>query len=336
MQGRQPTPKFSGESAFTSALLTMLDTAHLTFYFTEGHGERELNNPQPDGYNTFKDMLEKENYTVKTLNLLKENKIPADAAVIAILGPSKAFQPSEATLLSNYLKKGGKVMLCVDLLDAVSHRPIVSTGLSAILKDFGIRLRNDVAIDETSYYPPNASAVFPQYVYHPIVEKLTQTHVPSLMVFNRAVEKAEPGLQGATPTVFLQTTDKGWGIMDYNRKPVFQAGKDVKGPIPMAVASEWTLPDGSGKKARLAVFGTSLFLTNQFGGTLGNLDLAANAFGWLAEQENKISIHPKEDEARLLTLNNVNVNVVFYLTVIIIPLGSLVAGTLVWFRRRSI
>ncbi len=31
-QGRQPTPKFQGEGAFTSALVKMADTTHLTFY----------------------------------------------------------------------------------------------------------------------------------------------------------------------------------------------------------------------------------------------------------------------------------------------------------------
>lgn len=106
MQGRQFTPKFQGESAFTLALIKMSDTTHLVFYFTEGHGERDFNNPQGDGFKTFKEMLENQNYEVKTINLLTTGKIPDDAAVLAVIGPQKSFLPSEADLIGNYLKKG--------------------------------------------------------------------------------------------------------------------------------------------------------------------------------------------------------------------------------------
>jgi len=339
MMGRQPMPKFQGEAAFTSALITMSDTTHLVFYFTEGHGEKPLVNPQPDGYTTFKDMLEKENYTDKTLNLLKDNKIPDDAAGIVVLGPVKAFQPSETALLEAYLKNGGKVMLCFDLMDPISRQTIVSTGLSALLKDFGVKVDNDLAIDDTSYLPPNPSAILPQYGNHDIVQKLSDNHVPCLMVFNREIEKVDPLMKGANSTVLLQTTDKGWGVNNVKALKgavSYHPGIDVKGPIPIAVASEFDLTDGSNKKARLVVYGNSLFFSNQFATTLGNADLALNTFGWMAEQENKISIHPKEEDERILNISNVSIMLIICVAIILIPLAALIAGFVVWFRRRSI
>jgi len=334
-QGRQPIPKFQGEAAFTSALMSMSDTTHLVFYFTEGHGEKQLTSPQEDGYSTFKDMLEKENYSVKTLNLL-QSKIPDDAAGIVALGPVRAFQPSEAKLIEDYAKAGGKVMICLDLMDAVSRRTVTATGLSGLLKDFGIKVDNDLAIDNTSYLPPNPSAILPTYGSHPIVQKLSDNHLPSLMVFSREIEKADPALKGATSTVILQTTDKGWGVNNLKEQITYHPGVDVKGPIPVAVASEYALTDGSNKKARVVVYGTSNFFSNQFASTLGNLDLALNTFAWLGEQENKVSIHPKEEENRTLNLSNVSAMLVVVVTIILMPLGALVAGFIVWFRRRSI
>jgi ABC-2 type transport system permease protein len=339
MMGRQPMPKFQGEAAFTSALITMSDTTHLVFYFTEGHGEKPLVNPQPDGYTTFKDMLEKENYTDKTLNLLQDNKIPDDAAGIVILGPVKAFQPSEEALLETYLKNGGKIMVCLDLMDPVSRKVIVNTGLSTLFKDFGVKVDNDLAIDETSYMPPNPSAILPQYGNHDVVQKLSDNHVPCLMVFNRGIEKIDPLLKGATSTVLLQTTDKGWGVNNVKALKgtvSYHPGIDVKGPIPIAVASEFDLTDGSNKKARLVVYGNSLFFSNQFASTLGNADLALNTFGWMAEQENKISIHPKEEDERILNISNVSNMLIIVVAIILIPLAALIAGFVVWFRRRSI
>ncbi len=335
MQGRQPIPKFQGEPAFTSALVTMSDTTHPAFYFTEGHGEKQLANPQPDGYSTFKDMFEKENYTVKTINLLKD-KIPADAAGIVVLGPVRAFQPSEANLLQTYAKNGGKVMICFDLIDPLSKRTITGTGLSGLLKDFGIKVDNDLAVDNTSYLPPNPSAILPQYGSHAIIEKLSENHLPCLMVFNREIEKTEPSLKGATSSVLMQTTDKGWGVNNLKEEITYHAGVDVKGPIPVAVASELVLSDGSNKKARVAVFGNSTFFANQYATTLGNLDLALNTFGWMAEQENKITIHPKEEESRMLNISNVSAMLLVVVVIILIPLAALVMGFVVWYRRRSI
>lgn len=334
--GRQPMPKFQGEAAFTSALISMSDTTHLVFYFTEGHGEKQLTNPQEDGYSTFKDMLEKENYTVKTVNLLEQNKIPADAAAIVALGPVRAFQPSEVKLLESYLKGGGKFMLCMDLIDPISHRTITSTGLSGLLKEFGIKVDNDLAIDTTSYLPPNPSAILPQYMSHDIVQKLSDNHLPVLMVFNREIEKVDAGLKGANSTVLMQTTDKGWGVNNLKEQAVYHPGVDIKGPIPIAVASEYVLPDGSNKRARVVVYGNTIFFSNQFSSTLGNLDLGLNTFAWLGEQENKVSIHPKEEDNRVLNLSNVSAMLIVVVTIILMPLGALVAGFVVWFRRRSI
>ncbi len=328
-QGRQPQPKFQGEGAFTSALVKMGDTTHLTFYLTEGHGEKDFNNPQAEGFNTFKDMLEKENFTVKTVNLLTSGKIPEDCAVLASMGPSKTLQPSETALMSEYAKKGGKVVLCLD--------PGVKTGLDSFLKDFGIRLGNDVVVDQTSYAFPDIRVVIPQYSFHQIVEKLSDGHVMTLMPFCRSVQKIDPALKNVTQTVFLQTTDKGWGETNFKEKaPQYNEGIDTKGPVPLALACEWTPADDASKKVRVVVFGNSNFFTNQFLQGPGNIDMALNTFSWAALEENKISIHPKEEENRVLTLSNKSSNFIKYLTVGVMPLGVLVIGGVIWYRRRSL
>jgi len=328
-QGRQPTPKFQGEGAFTSALIKMADTSHLTFYLTQGHGEKDFNNPQADGFNTFKDMLEKENYTIKTINLLTAGKIPDDAAVIAAMGPTKPFQPSEEALLKDYLQKGGKLVFCVD--------PLVKTGLDSLFKDYGIKLGNDILVDQTSYAYPDVRAVIPQYSFHPIVEKLSDDHVATIMPYGRSVQKIDPVLKNVTQTVFMQTTDKGWGETDLKAKNLkYNPATDTKGPAPMAIACEWTPPDHPDKKVRVVVYGDSNFFTNQFLQGPGNLDVALNTFSWAAVEENKITIHPKEEDMRVLNLSNVTANLIYYLAVWIMPLSILIMGGIIWYRRRSL
>lgn len=330
LQGRQPVPKFQGEAAFTQALMAMTDTSHLVFYFTKGHGEKDLNNPQPDGYNNFKSLLEKQNYTVKDLDLISTGKIPDDAAVLGILGPQKPFQPAEEKIIDDYLKKGGKLVLCVD--------PQVNCGLDSLLKDYGVKLGADMAADPTRCLPGDARAIVPQYSSNTIVEKLSSDNIYMVMPFSRSVQQIDPGIKGVTQTVFLKTTDKGWGQKDLKAKNwKYKEGIDTKGPVPLAMACELALPDNPAKKTRLVVFGGSYFLSNQLlmiGP--GNGDAGVNSFSWAAQEENKISIHPKEDETRYLNLTLVSANVMFYVAVILIPLATLLVGGVLWYRRRSL
>jgi ABC-2 type transport system permease protein len=273
--------------------------------------------------------LEKQNYTVKSQNLLTAGKIPDDATVLAILGPEKPFQPSEVDLIKAYLLKGGKLVLCVD--------PLVKSGLDSLLKDYGIKLGNDMVVDPTMSIPPDPRNVVPQYQYHAIVEKLSDSHVLTIMPFMRSVQKVDSGIKGVMATVFMQTTANGWGLTDFKAKTLkYHAGIDTKGPVPLAIASELTLPDDPTKKARVVVYGGSNFLSNQFLQAPGNGDVGLNTFSWVAEQENKISIHPKEDDNRVVNLTTVSAAVILYTSVFIIPLATLLIGGIVWYRRRSL
>jgi ABC-type uncharacterized transport system involved in gliding motility auxiliary subunit len=332
-QGRQPVPKFQGEQAFTNALLHMGDVEHLTLYLTEGHGERELTNPQNIGLKLFAEVLEGSNYGVKSIKLYQEKAIPADCSVLAAIGPAKPFSPVEAETIRKWLEAGGKFILCAD--------PNTQTGLDVVLSDFGIKLGKNVVLDKTSFMTPDLAALIPQYVNHPITDKLSENHVFVVMPFCRSVQKTQPVLKDVNQSMLMQTTENGWGETDMKgRDPKYGPG-DLKGPVPVAFACEWTPPvEGASNtlaaKARLVVFGSSSFLTNALATAPGNMDLGANTFNWAAMQEGKISIRPKEDDQRLLNFTNVGGVFVRLLVIFLLPFGILAFGGYLWYRRRSL
>jgi ABC-2 type transport system permease protein len=144
-------------------------------------------------------------------------------------------------------------------------------------------------------------------------------------------------LKGATATVMMQTTDKGYGETDLHDKALkYHPGIDLKGPVPMAVAAEWPLPDQPNTTARLVVFGNSTFITNQMVQAPGNIDLGLNSFSWAVGDDSKISIHPKEDTNRVLNLSNVGASFIGYFTIMVLPGAVLIAGIVIWWRRRSL
>jgi gliding motility-associatede transport system auxiliary component len=55
---------------------------------------------------------------------------------------------------------------------------------------------------------------------------------------------------------------------------------------------------------------------------------------WLVQQENLISIRPRDAEDRRITLTAEQERRIFFLTVVIVPGLILLAGVQTWWRRR--
>ena len=72
------------EEDLTNALMKIVKGEKKTIYFTQGHGEKNLDDNERTGYSNAKGALEKENYVVKTVNLVQEQKVPDDAAALVI------------------------------------------------------------------------------------------------------------------------------------------------------------------------------------------------------------------------------------------------------------
>jgi ABC-type uncharacterized transport system involved in gliding motility auxiliary subunit len=87
-------------------------------------------------------------------------------------------------------------------------------------------------------------------------------------------------------------------------------------------------------ESRLVVVGDSDFATNSDLGIGGNRDLFLNIVNWLAQQENLISVRPRDPQERRITLSGGQDRFIFWLTVLIIPGLILLGGVQTWWRRR--
>lgn len=88
-------------------------------------------------------------------------------------------------------------------------------------------------------------------------------------------------------------------------------------------------------ETRLAVIGDSDFAANATLGIQGNRDLFLNAVSWLAQQEDLISIRPKDPEDRRLTMTAGQQRFVTWFTLLVIPAAVFGAGIYGWVRRRG-
>src|SRR5215475_924269 len=83
------------EEDVTNALMKIVKGEKKTIYFVQGHGEKNIEDTEKTGYSSAKAGLEKDNYSLKTLNLVQENKIPDDAFVVVMAGPKSELFPNE-------------------------------------------------------------------------------------------------------------------------------------------------------------------------------------------------------------------------------------------------
>jgi ABC-type uncharacterized transport system involved in gliding motility auxiliary subunit len=108
--------------------------------------------------------------------------------------------------------------------------------------------------------------------------------------------------------------------------------KDTKGPLSLAAAAK--VPGAADKQeARVIVVGSTEWVTNSILTFNGNRDLFLNMMNWLSADEDLISIRPKEPEDRRLEVKP-SAAWMLYVTSFLPALGILVAGFMVWLRRR--
>jgi ABC-type uncharacterized transport system involved in gliding motility auxiliary subunit len=88
-------------------------------------------------------------------------------------------------------------------------------------------------------------------------------------------------------------------------------------------------------KSRIVAYGTSSLAANQFLNLQGNRDFFLNTVSWLAEEEDQISIRPKDTRSAPVFLSAQQGQAVFLLPVVVLPALVLAGGIVAVVRRRA-
>jgi ABC-type uncharacterized transport system involved in gliding motility auxiliary subunit len=132
----------------------------------------------------------------------------------------------------------------------------------------------------------------------------------------------------------VNTRENSWGETDFQSLTAGgQVGLDeseVQGPLTLALAGE-----NNTSKARVVVFGTSAFATDNVFDAYGNGDMFVNSVDWSAEQEELASITPKTPTQRTFIVpSSLQWIAILLGSVIIIPGLWIVLGVATWLKRR--
>lgn len=346
------------EQALTNALIKVIEGEELRVYFVQGHGERTPNGNERDDYGGLGEALQRDNLIVDTVVLAQTGEVPSAASVVVVAGPTTDYLPGEIDALREYLEKGGKALFLVDPADNPAAIP--QPNLISFIAEWGIELSSDVVVDVSGVGQLlGTDATVPvaaTYPVHPITEDFA---LLSAFPLARSVSPSSNGAGERVAQTFIETSERSWAETDLTE---LEAGEvqmdedDIPGPIsigaavavaverpntpelvgedPAADAAEEDVDDLPTLEARVAVIGDSDFAANGSLGIQGNRDLALNTLNWLAQQENLISVRPKQPEDRRITLTADQQLRITWLSLLMIPAAVIGAGLFTWWRRR--
>lgn len=324
------------EETITNAIIKLTRTGKQTVCVIEGHGEPGLDDREsPRGLGQAKAALESENYEVKTVLLASLEAVPEDCRVVMLAGPTRPFVAQELPALDTYLRAGGRLLVLLS--------PERAADVAAFLAPWGVKVGNDVVVDQVvRLFQGPALGLAPLVDTYDANHEITKAlRGRTLFPMTRSVSAAADGKPGLNVVEIVRTSPSSWAETDvegiFQRQQATLDASDRRGPVPIAVAVEADLklmgvPDG--KEARLAVFGSTDFASNQnLEGTYFNRDLFLNTVGWLAGQADLLSIRPRALRASRVSFTEREGTAIFYLSVLVVPELLLLTGLIVWWRR---
>ncbi len=336
----------NSEEDVVNALLKLTRGGEKVVYCLAGHGERDTGNTEDSGYSFIKEAIEGENLKVRELHLEAEQQIPADAATILILAPAKSFLPYEEKAILDYLHNGGTAVFMTE--------PHVTNSLSAIAREFGIEIGNDIVVDEVvRLFEGPGLGVQPlvtEYGDHPITEDFNQNTVFSTTSSVRAIEADSKDV-----IELVKTSPKSWAEtkldLIFGEKPeAVMDPEDTPGPVSIAAVYEAPLKNGEkseipdpdpssqsasdAKRTRLVVVGDTDWAANVNLGVLFNRDLFLNMVNW-AVGESVLAIRPRAFRQSVKGITMEQFSSIFLVGAILLPELLILVGFGVWWFRRT-
>lgn len=315
---------YDAEGQITSAIqyVTKASSELPVLYEITGHGETSLSGG-------FTEAVGKANMTVSELTLLKEEKVPDDAAAIIINAPSTDFSEDDADKVITYLEGGGKALI----ITGYDHKGLEN--FDRILAAYGIsRVDGIVMENDASYYYNGV----PYYLLPKVGSGSYTSSVSGKYIFAPYSEgfTYDTSDESISYTELLTTTEQAVSKVDAaNAKTSQMEDGDIAGPFTIALAAEKTVDE---KTSQIVVTGSYEMFTDSADQVVSgsNVSLFTDCITELAGGGEETAAIPVKE----YTLSNITVTSIAALlgglaASILVPLLLIAAGIIIWAVRRK-
>lgn len=322
------------EEEVTGAIIRDLKSNTRNICFVTGSGERQIDDTDRAGLSHFKDLLSKDEYTSKSINLLEKAEVPSDCTVVVVGGPKSDYQQPEVDAIKKYVEGGGRAMLLLDPPLKIGRPTADNETLDKVLQDWGVTADRDLLLDLSPVgqllgMGPTVALVS-TYAPHPIVNDLKGTATGFPLARSLTIKNTDK----STVQKLFDSSDSSLATTKLDSASVNPSDPSNKrGPMTIAAAGVFKTGKENAE-GRFVVVGSSSWVANSFISFNGNSDLALDAMNWLSSDEDLISIRPKPQEDRKVNMTSAQFNWVRLSSQFLFPGALLLAGLSVWWRRR--
>ena len=323
---QQTTTGFDGEGQITSAIGYVTSEDLPIMYTLSGHGEKDLDS-------SFKEDIQKANIDIKELNLLTEGKVPDDADCLMIVSPTSDISEEEKTELLDYLEAGGKAMIFSDYTQ--DDLP----NFDAVLENYGVKCAEGIVFEgDNQHY----GMQMPYYLVPTVNSTDASSETASagsyvLAPYAQGIQKTDDVRDTVTIDSILTTSDKAYSKTNMQSSNIEKEDGDVDGPFDLGVAITEKLDDD--KETQIVYYSTANLMESQINQMVsgGNEKLLLESLNWMTstDDSNSVSIPSKSLESTSLTVTDYDAAFWKICTIGLIPGVFLVAGFLIWLKRRK-
>ncbi len=327
------------EEKITSAMINVTRRDKKTVYFLSGHGEKEVADKGAEGVQSFYSALSESAFNVKEWSFVADGSLPSDVSALVIIGPDRPFLEKEFQWLTEYLNRGGRLLLALD--------PDKNHNFKDFLEQYGIQYKKHYVMT-TNLSLSAVMGMGPLNVLGMHFDKehsITKSFSRGMMaVFHSASDLKITG-NYSNFTELVKTNIQTISVPGLNKEDL---SKGKKGPHAIGVLLKQGVANKSKQKVSgtedkqdtksmiLAVYGDSDFLSNQWFNNARaiNRDMLMNTISYLVDEADLVSIRPKRLKATQIVLKSSDQMSVILVS-ILLPLIFFVLGFVIWFRRRG-
>jgi ABC-type uncharacterized transport system involved in gliding motility auxiliary subunit len=323
------------EEGITGAFIRDLKSNLRTVCFVTGSGEHQIDDSDREGFSQFKQLLAKDDYETKAVDLLQKAEVSSDCTTLVIAGPTRNYVQPEVDAIRKYVEDGGRAFFMLDPPLKMGRSDIADNdALTSLLQSWGVTVDKDLILDLSPVgqifgLGPQVALVS-NYSSHPIVSEIKRTATGFPLARSIQIKKSD---KTSVEKLFDSSTSSLATTNLSSDRVSVQDPNNKKGPLTLAAAGTYNTGKQN-SQGRFVVVGSSGWVANRFITFEGNGDLALNAVNWLSSDEDLISIRPKAPENRRVTMTGRQFNAVLVTSQFILPLIVVVAGFGVWWKRR--
>ncbi len=318
------------EGQITSAIQFVTEESHTKMYVVSAHEEVELGNG-------IKELIEKANIQVETLDVLSATEVPKDCNILFINSPASDISESELNMYKTYLENGGAAIF------TAGYSAESMPNYDSLLAYYGVEATGGVVLETEGNYLQN----YPTYLVDPFAsvtddissEFTVQDYVIVPIAQGLKLQDKEDMRSTITVSEIVKTSEESYAKTNPDEKSeeetLAKTENDIEGPFDTVIQAVDTYKD---KTSKVAIFASPYMFADDWIGyySCKNSDLLLDALDWMrGEDTNSIAVPQRSLDTVYLEVPLNAASMWAVITIAVVPLAIIAAGFVVWYRRRK-